>query len=167
MYHQDEGCANDTCDRRDVTDEMEIEFVVERRVDRLCRTDHEQRVAVSGRAHDRLGADDVVRARSVVDNKLLAEPLRQPLSYQTGRDVGRAGRRDWDDQSRLSRVLFDRRHHAGCRAAPVNAARKIEVSNLTVVSGEVRVGSVATDTAEATRPYTSAGPSWVSARIRG
>src|SRR6266436_10022722 len=87
MYHHDEGCANDTSDRRDVTDEIEIEVVVERRVDRLCRTDHEHRVAVSGRAHDGLGADDVVRARSVLHDEGLPEPLRQPLAHQTGRST--------------------------------------------------------------------------------
>src|SRR6516164_9030116 len=50
IHHDHTGKADEARDRRDVTDEMEIEFVVERRVDRLCRTDHEQRVAVSGRA---------------------------------------------------------------------------------------------------------------------
>src|SRR5262245_59929423 len=51
------------------------ELVVECRIDRVT-TDQEKRVAVCGRAHDRLGADIAAATRPVVDNKLLAEPLR-------------------------------------------------------------------------------------------
>ena len=36
--HHDIGHADDACDRRDVADEIEIELVVERRVDRVRRT---------------------------------------------------------------------------------------------------------------------------------
>ena len=43
-------------------------------------------------------ADIAAATRPVVDNKLLAEPLRQPLTHQARRDVGRAARRDWHDQ---------------------------------------------------------------------
>ena len=50
------GHAHDAGDRRDVADEIEIELVVERRVDRVARADQQQRVAVRRRAHDRLGA---------------------------------------------------------------------------------------------------------------
>src|SRR5262249_38112649 len=39
------------------------------------------------------------------DNKLLAEPLRQPLAHQTGRDVGRSGRGDWHDQTHRPRWI--------------------------------------------------------------
>src|SRR5262245_66240548 len=38
-------------------------------------------------------ADIAAATRPVVDNKLLAEPLRQPLTHQARRDVGRAARR--------------------------------------------------------------------------
>jgi hypothetical protein len=75
MDRHDKRLADDACDRRDVTDEMEIEFVVERRVDRLCRGDHEQRVAIGGRAYDRLGTDVGTATGPVVDYELLAEPL--------------------------------------------------------------------------------------------
>ena len=42
-------------DRRDVADEIEIELVVERRVDRVVAPDQEERVAI--RAHNRLGCE--------------------------------------------------------------------------------------------------------------
>jgi hypothetical protein len=35
MYHHDVGKADDARDRRDVADKIEIELVVERRVDRV------------------------------------------------------------------------------------------------------------------------------------
>src|SRR6266436_312661 len=72
----------DSCDRRDVADEIEIEFVVERRVDRVRRACQEQRVAVRRRLHDRLGTDIAGGTRSVLDDEWLAEALRQPLTHQ-------------------------------------------------------------------------------------
>src|SRR5712671_3646074 len=55
--HHDLGKADDARDSRDVADEIEIELFVERRIDRVCRSDQEERVAIRGRTHDRLGAD--------------------------------------------------------------------------------------------------------------
>ena len=46
IHLHDVGHAHDARDRRDVADEIEIELVVERRVDRVAATDQEQRVAV-------------------------------------------------------------------------------------------------------------------------
>ena len=86
------GCADDGCDRRDVADEIEIEFVVERRVDRVAATDQEQRVAVRRRSYDDFGADITAGTRPVLDDEWLAEPLRQPLTDQAREDVGRAAR---------------------------------------------------------------------------
>ena len=57
VHHHDEAASDDARDRRDVADEIEVEFVVERRVGRVGAPDHEQRVSVCGRAHDRLGTD--------------------------------------------------------------------------------------------------------------
>ena len=75
-YHDDIGLANDARDRRDVADEIEIELVVERRVDRVRRAGHEKRVSVRRRTHDRLGGDIGTSTRPVLDDELLAEPLR-------------------------------------------------------------------------------------------
>src|ERR1044071_7073729 len=47
-------------------------------------------MAVRWCAHDRLGCDVATAARPVVDDKWLAEPLRQPSTYKTRGDVRRA-----------------------------------------------------------------------------
>src|SRR5499427_1308188 len=65
IHYQDLGCADDGRDRRDVADEVEIELVVQRGVDRVVTTDQEKCVAVCGRAHDRLGGDIAARTWSV------------------------------------------------------------------------------------------------------
>src|SRR5262249_46173186 len=94
-----------TGDRRDVTDEIEIQLVVERRVDRLCRTDREQRVAVRGCAHDGFGGDISAGARPVLNDEWLAEPLGQPLTDQARRDVaGTAGGEADNNARRAGRI---------------------------------------------------------------
>ena len=98
IYHHDKGAADEARDRRDVADEIEIEFVVERRIDRVRRTDQEERVAVRRRAHDRLGGDIAAGARPVLDDEWLAEPLRQPLTDQAREDVVRAAGGKADDR---------------------------------------------------------------------
>ena len=105
MYQHDKGAADDARDRRDVADEIEIELVVERRVDRVRRTDQEERVAVRRRTHDRLGGDIATGARPVLDDEWLAEPLRQPLTHQAREDVVRtAGGKADDDAHRPRRI---------------------------------------------------------------
>ncbi len=88
--HHDVGHAHDARDRRDVGNEIEIELVVERCVDRVRRSHQQQRIAVRRRAHDRLGPDIAAGARPVLDDEWLAEPLRQPLTDEARDDVGRA-----------------------------------------------------------------------------
>ena len=65
--------------------------------------DQEQRVAVGRSAHDRLGGDIAAGTWPVLDDELLAEPLRQPLAHQTRDDVGRAAGAKADDD-RTGRV---------------------------------------------------------------
>src|SRR5215472_14412308 len=105
IYRHDKWCADNASDWRDIADEIVVELVVECRIDRVETTDQEKGVAVCGRAHDGLGADIAAATRPVVDNKLLAEPLRQPLSDQARRDVGCAGRGDWHDQTHWPRRI--------------------------------------------------------------
>src|SRR6516165_1632774 len=97
MHDYDEGVANDASDRRHIADEVIIELVVERRVDRVRRTCQEQRIAVRWRAHDRIGANVRTSARPVVDDEWLVQPLRQPLTDQPRNDVSRAARGEWHD----------------------------------------------------------------------
>src|SRR5262249_33712566 len=92
---------------RDVADEIEIELVVERRVDRVESTDQEQRVAVGRGTHDRLSGDIAAGARTVLDDERLTEPLREPLTYQARRDVRTAsGREANNDAHRPHRIAL-------------------------------------------------------------
>ena len=65
--------AHDAGDRRDVADEIEIELVIERRVDRVRRTDQSSVWPSAGALHDRLGADIAAGARPVLDDEWLAQ----------------------------------------------------------------------------------------------
>jgi len=98
--------VDDACDRRDVADEIEIEFFVKRRVDSIRGSDKKQRIAVWGSVNDRLGTDVATGTRPVFDNEWLSETLGKPLTYQPRSDVGRAARRGRDDPAhRASRII--------------------------------------------------------------
>src|SRR5258706_11756007 len=99
IYEHDEGRAEDARDRRDVTDEIEIELVVECRVDRIERAGEEQGIPVSRGAHDRFGADIAGGANPVLNDDLLSEAFRQPLTNQASDDVVGASCRIADDQA--------------------------------------------------------------------
>src|SRR5215472_7240492 len=79
--HDKRDIAN-ACDGRDVADEIEFEILVERGVYRVRRSGTEERVAIRGRVHERLGRDSAGGVRPVLDDDLLTEPLRQPLTHQ-------------------------------------------------------------------------------------
>src|SRR5471032_2991265 len=77
---QDLRLPDQACDWYDVAKKHEIEFVVQRRVDRTRGTDHEERITIGGRMYDRLGCNIGARTWPVLDNEWLSEPLLQPLS---------------------------------------------------------------------------------------
>ena len=80
------GTRQDARDWRDVADEIEIELVVERRVDRVVRTDHEAACSRPA-AHSRPPRSPILLpapGRFSMTN-LLAEPLRQPLPIRRAR----------------------------------------------------------------------------------
>jgi hypothetical protein len=77
-------------DGRDVLDEIEAELIPERRVNRVRCCDEKQRMAISRRPNDRLGPSILASPRPIPDDEGLTEPLRQPLSHQARKDVGRA-----------------------------------------------------------------------------
>jgi hypothetical protein len=114
MYHHDKWCIDDACDRRNIANEIEIEVVVERRVDCVRSSGIEQRMAVGRGAHYRLGANIGAGAGPIFDNELLTESLRQPLRHQARHDVGRATGRKADDQTyrprRIGLRLCDARY---------------------------------------------------------
>jgi hypothetical protein len=73
MHHQHIRPTGDARDRRDIADKIEIEFVVERRVDGVRRTAEEERVAVRCRTHDRLGGQAASGAAAIFEsNQILA-----------------------------------------------------------------------------------------------
>src|SRR5262245_22249868 len=88
------GDAGDSCN---IAEEIETKLIVEGCVDRVAGEDQKKRIAVRLRPHHRLHADIAARARSIVDNELLAQPLRELLSNQTRYCVGRTARRVADD----------------------------------------------------------------------
>ena len=104
--HHDQRRADDACDGHNVAREVEIELVVERRIDRVSVSDQEQRIAVRCRAHNNLSADIAISASPILDDELLAEPLRKPLPHQASCDVSRAARRVADDQMHRSHRIY-------------------------------------------------------------
>src|SRR5207237_8611652 len=86
-------------------DELEVELAIEHRLDRVTRSDQQERIAVGRRTHDRLGADIAAGAWPVLDDKWLAEPLRQPLTHQAREDVLRAARGKADDDTHRPRWI--------------------------------------------------------------
>src|SRR5262245_39370471 len=82
MHHHHVGHNNRAGDRHDVAVEIETKLFVQRSIDRVCRGDQEESVAIAGRTHDRLGSDITPATRAVLDDEWLAEPLRQPLTNQ-------------------------------------------------------------------------------------
>src|SRR5438132_1351002 len=105
MHHHHVGHDNNAGDRRDVADEIEVELVIECRVERVEGTDYEQGVAVCRRAHDRLGCDVAAGSRTVVDDERLTEPLREPLTYQACRDVRTASGREANNDAHRPRRI--------------------------------------------------------------
>src|SRR5215831_8260305 len=70
MDLHDHRRTNNARDRCYVADEIEIEFLIERRVDCICPIDHQKRVAIWSRAHDHLGTDITASPRSILDDEL-------------------------------------------------------------------------------------------------
>src|SRR5262245_13304526 len=99
-------------DRGYIADEIEIEFLVQRDVDCIRRSRQEERIAVRRRAHDRLGGDVAAGAWPVLNNELLTEPLREPLSYQTRDDVTCTAGAIADDDAHRPRRIGLRPCHA-------------------------------------------------------
>jgi hypothetical protein len=66
---------------------LKIELFIERRIDRVCPTDEEERVTIRRRTHHHLRRDIGACARPVLNDELLAKPFREPLANQTCDDI--------------------------------------------------------------------------------
>ncbi len=111
--HKHERQQHQARDRHQVAEEVEVELVVERHVEHVGHGRGEQRVAVRRRFHDDLGADIGGAARPIVDDELLLEPLRQPLSDEPRGNVGRDSDRIRYDHADRPRRIGLRRHRLG------------------------------------------------------
>src|SRR6516165_7490387 len=69
IHHHNVRLAADGRDRRDVPDEIEIEFVVEQRAGYGRCTDKQERITIRGRFRDRLSADSGARAGPIFDDE--------------------------------------------------------------------------------------------------
>lgn len=90
-------------------------------VDGVHRGSQQQRVAVWGRTHHRVGRNIGGGTRLVLDDKWLTESLGQPLAQQPRQDVAQAaGRETGDDPHRSGRVILRPRKP---RASPESNCR--------------------------------------------
>jgi hypothetical protein len=117
--HKHERHLDRARDRSEIADDVEVELLVERRIDGSGRTDHHEGIAVGRRPHGRFGRDIGAGAGPVLDGEGLAELLRQRLRHQPRGDVDRARRRKADEDSHRPRGGISlrprhtakRRHH--------------------------------------------------------
>ena len=105
VHLHDEGNPANARHRRGVAEKTETKIIVERRVDGIRRHREKQQVPVRGRAHDSFRADIAAGTWPVVDDELLAQPLRQPLTQHACDDVGRAAGRNLNDQAHRPRRI--------------------------------------------------------------
>ena len=111
MHNEHAGCRCQQCDRREVAHDVEIEFRIKRRADRVRNRAEEQRVTVGRRLGDDLGADGAAGTRTVIDDQLLAESLAEFLAENARQRLGAAaGREGHDKAQRLVRIIGLRRH---------------------------------------------------------
>src|SRR5215510_4483051 len=105
VRYYDVGHTGDAGNRRDVAAEIETKLFVHRSIDRVCRGEQEERVAIGRRAHDRLGGDIAASTRPVLDDEWLAKAFRQPLAHQTCDDVESTSCGGTDDQTHRPRGI--------------------------------------------------------------
>src|SRR5712671_3260937 len=97
----------------DVADEIEIEVVIESRVDRGSSIRTKERIAIGGRTNDGLGGDIAGGASPVLDDEWLTEPLRERLTHQAYEDVRSAARGISNDAAKRPRRIGLRPRNAG------------------------------------------------------
>src|SRR5580692_11499714 len=89
----------DAGDRGYVADEIEIEAVIQCRVDSICGTDQQECLAVPGGFDDPLCGKIGAGAWPVLDDEWLTHLFREPLPNQARDDVTGAARGIPDDQA--------------------------------------------------------------------
>src|SRR5262245_40785082 len=89
----------EACDWRYVINEIEVELLIERRIDGIRGRRQQKSIAIGGRTHDRFSGDIAARTGSVVDNEWLPEPFGQPLPYDAHDDIAPRTSRKSDDHA--------------------------------------------------------------------
>src|SRR5262250_997153 len=97
--------TDDARNRRNITNEVVVEFFEQRCIDCCGSTDHEERIAVCRRTHDRLYTDIATTTRTVLDDELLTEALRQPLPNEARSNVVNTTGRKWDNDAHRPRRI--------------------------------------------------------------
>src|SRR5262245_38433910 len=108
----DMGHAVDARNRRNITNEVVVEFFEQCCIDCCGSTDHEERIAVCRRTPDRLYTDIATTARTVLDDELLTEALRQPLTNEARSNVVNTSGRKWDNNAHRPRRIRLRPRYA-------------------------------------------------------
>ena len=139
VHRQHERERTDHRHRREVLHRVVGQLVVEAGIEghRPACAD-EQRVAVGRGLRDKVGADDRVRARLVLDDEGLPEPLLQLRADQAPEDVvGAPGRKPDDEAHGLGRVgvrgLGVRGECRGCQGCEQQHCLEIQLSLLGLV----------------------------------
>src|SRR6516162_8418869 len=76
--------TKNACNWLNVSDEVEIKFVVKGCIKCVCMGDPEKRVPVSRSMRDRFSSDISTGTSPIFYGKRLTEPFRQPLGNQPG-----------------------------------------------------------------------------------
>src|SRR5215831_17097836 len=105
VHLHDLGHADRARDRRNVTDKVVTELLIERGIDGGGATDREEGVAVCRCSYDCLDPNIAAAAWTILNDELLAESLREPLADQSRSDVVQpTGRKGHDDAHRPRRI---------------------------------------------------------------
>ena len=107
MRHQHIGSQRHEADGREILDGIVGHFFVQAGIGDEAGTGEEQRIAVIGRMCHDLGADIAVGAAAVLDDKWLAQRLRQALREDApGRVHATAGGEGNDPFHRAFRIVL-------------------------------------------------------------
>src|SRR5499425_3381535 len=129
--------TDDARNRRNITNEVVVEFFEQRCIDCCGSADHEERIAVCRRTHDRLYTDIATTAGTVLDEELLTEPLRQQLTNEARSNVVYATGCKWENDAHRPRRIglrpSDARHgrqrgSARCKMEKISAGKFHEAS---------------------------------------
>ncbi len=132
MNDDDVGRARNLRQRREIVKRIVRKFLVERRAHEVRVADHQQRVAVGLRLGDQLRADRGTGTRPVVDDDLVPDRFRQPLSQYSARHIGRsAGRKRHHQTYRPAGIILclgpRRKANDRCRNRHTSQRKKSEI----------------------------------------